>query len=65
MKNSFILLLQAILRNLLLLLESPDLISDSSSESETELEQVSHQLFKEVYLFYLCSVSCKFLFPLN
>ena len=30
--------------NLLLLPESPDLFSDSSSESEMELKQVSHPL---------------------
>ena len=52
-------MLQALLWNLCLTHESPDLISDLSSESEMELEQVSHPLllFKFIYfifvLFYL------------
>ena len=52
-KNSFILLLQAILRNLLFLPESPDLISDSSSESEMELEQISHPLLLVKLMFFI------------
>ena len=54
----FYYLLQDVERNTKPQHERPDLIPDLTSESEMELEQVSHQLrlFKFIYLSFFCFI---------